>query len=300
MVQDNRLTDGVIMREVVISSNAKLSYQMGYLVIRRDDVKKIHIKDIDLLIIESTTVSLTAALLSELVKHKVKVIFCDEKRLPSSELMPYYGAHDSSRKIRKQIRWIDDIKKEIWTEIVKEKIRQQAKLLAEVGRPEAKMLYGYIDEITFADASNREGHAAKVYFNALFGMEFYREKDCAINAALNYGYTILLSSFSRAVVANGYITQLGVNHTSVFNQFNLASDLMEPFRPLMDRVVLNMQPEYFDFEEKMQLVNVLNQTVYVKTREELVSNAIAIYCKSVFDAIDDNDTSLIRFYDYEL
>ena len=288
------------MREVVISSNAKLSYQMGYLVIRRDDVKKIHIKDIDLLIIESTAVSLTAALLSELVKHKVKVIFCDEKRLPSSELMPYYGAHDSSRKIRKQIRWIDDIKKEVWTEIVKEKIRQQAKVLADVGRSEAKMLYDYIDEITFADASNREGHAAKVYFNALFGMEFYREKDCAINAALNYGYTILLSSFSRVVVANGYITQLGVNHTSVFNQFNLASDLMEPFRPLVDRVVLNMQPEYFDFEEKMQLVNVLNQTVYVKTREELVSNAIAIYCKSVFDAIDDNDTSLIRFYDYEL
>lgn len=288
------------MRIVVISGNAKLSYQMGYLVVRRDDVKKIHIKDIELLLIESTAVSLTVALLSELVKQKVKVVFCDEKRLPSSELMPYYGAHDTSRKIRKQVKWTGQVKQAIWTEIVKEKIRQQAKVLADLGREEATMLDEYINEITFADASNREGHAAKVYFNALFGMDFYREKDCAINAALNYGYTILMSSFSRAVVANGYITPLGVNHTSVFNPFNLASDLMEPFRPLVDRVVVQMQPEVFDTEEKRALVNVLNQTVKVKEREELVSNAITMYCKSVFDAIDENDMSLIRFYEYEL
>ncbi len=288
------------MRTVVISGNAKLSYQMGYLVVRREEVKKIHIKDIELLLIESTAVSLTAMLLSELVKNKVKVVFCDEKRLPSSELIPYYGAHDTSRKIRKQVQWTGQVKQAIWTEIVKEKIRQQAKVLADLGREEATMLDEYINEITFADASNREGHAAKVYFNALFGMDFYREKDCAINAALNYGYTILMSSFSRAVVANGYITPLGVNHTSVFNTFNLASDLMEPFRPLVDRVVVKMQPEYFDIEEKRALVNVLNQTVQVKEREELVSNAIIMYCKSVFDAIDENDMSLIRFYEYEL
>lgn len=288
------------MRTVVISGNAKLSYQMGYLVVRRDDVKKIHIKDIELLLIESTAVSLTVALLSELVKQKVKVVFCDEKRLPSSELMPCYGAHDTSRKIRKQVQWTGQVKQAIWTEIVKEKIRQQANVLADLGREEATMLDEYINEITFADASNREGHAAKVYFNALFGMDFYREKDCAINAALNYGYTILMSSFSRAVVANGYITPLGVNHTSVFNPFNLASDLMEPFRPLVDRVVVQMQPEVFDTEEKRALVNVLNQTVKVKEREELVSNAITMYCKSVFDAIDENDMSLIRFYEYEL
>lgn len=288
------------MRTIIIANNAKLSYQMGYLVVRREDVKKIHIKDIDMLIIESTAVSLTAALLSALVKHKVKVIFCDEKRLPSSELLPYYGAHDTSRKIRKQVKWTDHVKQAVWTTIVKEKIRQQAKVLADLGREEAAMLYGYIDEITLADANNREGHAAKVYFNALFGMDFYREKDCAINAALNYGYSILMSAFARTIVANGYITPLGVNHTSVFNHFNLASDLMEPFRPLVDRIVVQMQPTYFDTEEKHTLVNLMNQRVYIKKREELVGHAIEIYCKSVFDAIDEQDMSLIRFYDYEL
>ena len=159
---------------------------------------------------------------------------------------------------------------------------------------------GYLEEVAPGDNTNREGHAAKVYFNALFGMDFYREKDCAINAALNYGYSILLSSFSRAVVAKGYITQLGVNHTSVFNQFNLASDLMEPFRPLVDCAVVEMHPDYFSTAHKRQLVSILNNTVTIRNRKELVSNAIQIYCKSVFDATLDNDVSLIRFYDYEL
>ena len=90
-------------RTVVISSSAKLDYQMGYLIVRNQDVVKIHISEISILMIETTSVSLTAALLCELTKKKIKVIFCDEKRNPSSELVPYYGSHDTSMKVRKQI-----------------------------------------------------------------------------------------------------------------------------------------------------------------------------------------------------
>lgn len=113
-------------RTVIISSTAKLDYQMGYLVIRKDDVTKIHLSEIETVMIESTSVSLTATLLCELTKKKIKVIFCDEKRNPSSELISYYGAHDTSLKVRNQIAWNDDIKKHVWTEIVAEKIRIQA------------------------------------------------------------------------------------------------------------------------------------------------------------------------------
>ena len=95
-------------RTVIISSTAKLDYQMGYLVIRKDDVTKIHLSEIETVMIESTSVSLTAALLCELTKKKIKVIFCDEKRNPSSELISYYGAHDTSLKVRNQIAWTDD------------------------------------------------------------------------------------------------------------------------------------------------------------------------------------------------
>lgn len=281
---------------MVISSSAKLDYHMGYMVVRKDEEIKIHISEISILIIESTAVSLTAALLSELTKKKIKVIFCDEKRNPSSELVPYYGAHDTSEKIRRQMAWTSDVKSIIWTEIVREKILKQAKHLDEWNLAEAEMLYNYINEIEIGDASNREGHAAKVYFNALFGKDFTRTEENSINAALNYGYGIILSAFNREIVSNGYITQIGLFHDNMFNQFNLASDLMEPFRVLIDREVIQMQRKEFTHEEKIQLVNVLNNEVMIDGKTQYVNNAIKIYCKSVFDALNENDSALIRFY----
>lgn len=283
-------------RTVVISSSAKLDYHMGYMVVRKDEEIKIHISEISILIIESTAVSLTAALLSELTKKKIKVIFCDEKRNPSSELVPYYGAHDTSEKIRRQMAWTSDVKSIIWTEIVREKILKQAKHLDEWNLAEAEMLYNYINEIEIGDANNREGHAAKVYFNALFGKDFTRTEENSINAALNYGYGIILSAFNREIVSNGYITQIGLFHDNMFNQFNLASDLMEPFRVLIDREVIQMQRKEFTHEEKIQLVNVLNNEVMIDGKTQYVNNAIKIYCKSVFDALNENDSALIRFY----
>lgn len=287
-------------RIVVISKRAKLDYQLGYMVVRNEEITKIHLGEISTLLIESTAVSITTSLLAELSKKKVKVIFCDEKRNPSSELIGYYGSHDTSNKVRKQIQWNSNIKEAVWTEIVTEKIRKQKELLEFIGRKESELLESYLKEIDWNDATNREGHAAKVYFNALFGLDFTRTSDNLINAALNYGYSIILSTFTREITANGYITQLGLFHDNMFNQFNLASDLMEPFRALVDREVLHMKLEQFDHDEKMQLVNILNQEVQIDGKIQYVNNAIKIYCKSVFDALNENDSSLIRFYRIEL
>lgn len=284
-------------RIVVVSKSAKLDYQMGYMVVRQEETTKIFLNEISTVLIETTAVSITGTLMCELVKNKIKVIFCDEKRNPSSELMPYYGSHDTSAKIRNQISWSDDRKATVWTEIVTEKIRKQKELLERIGKEEeAGLLQSYIEEIQYGDSTNREGHAAKVYFNALFGKEFTRTSDCNINAALNYGYSILLSSFTREIVANGYITQIGLFHDNMFNQFNLASDLMEPFRPIVDQTVYNMELGTFEKEEKMKLVNILNQTVRINDRSEYVNNAIKIYCKSIFDALGDIDIAMIKFY----
>ena len=112
-------------RTVVISNNAKLDYQIGYMVVRGEKTTKIHLNEIGMLIVESTAVSMTSYLLSELMKNKIKVVFCDEKRNPSSELVSYYGSHDTSNKIRKQIAWRQNTKEAVWTEIVSEKIRKQ-------------------------------------------------------------------------------------------------------------------------------------------------------------------------------
>ncbi len=285
-------------RTVVVTGNAKLDYKMDYLVVRKaETTTRIFIREIGLLIIESTAVSLTTMLLSELVKNKIKIVFCDEKHNPQSEVMPYYGSHDTSAKVRIQIQWTEEAKENIWTEIVAEKIKQQSEHLKEYGlEVSADMLSRYIEEIELGDKTNREGHAAKVYFNALFGMDFSRSKDCPINAALNYGYGILLSCFNREVISNGYITQLGLFHNNMFNQFNLSSDLMEPFRVLVDHIVVKNKPEKFDTEEKMDLVYMLEDEVMIDGKRQYVSNAIKIYCKSIFDALNENDASLIKFY----
>lgn len=287
-------------RIVVISRRAKLDYQMGYMVVRNEEITKIHLGEISTVLIESTAVSLTACLLSELTKKKIKVIFCDEKRNPSSELVSYYGSHDTSNKVRCQIKWLPETKEAVWTEIVSEKIRKQKELLEYLGKEESELLGSYIREIQWNDETNREGHAAKVYFNALFGMSFTRTADILENAALNYGYAIILSAFTREITANGYITQLGLFHDNMFNQFNLASDLMEPFRVLVDKKVAAMKLEEFTHQEKMEIVNLLNQEVRIDGKIQYVNNAVKIYCKSVFDALNDNDSSLIRFYSFEL
>lgn len=287
-------------RIVVISKRAKLDYQLGYLLVRNESVTKIHLGEISTLLIESTAVSITTSLLAELTKKKIKVIFCDEKRNPSSELVGYYGSHDTSSKVRNQIQWSRNSKDAVWTEIVTEKIRKQKKLLEYQGKEESKLLDSYLQEIKWNDETNREGHAAKVYFNALFGLDFKRTTDCSVNSALNYGYSIILSAFTREITANGYITQLGLFHDNMFNQFNLASDLMEPFRVLVDKEVLEMKFEEFEVDEKRRLVNILNHEVVIDGKVQYVNNAVKIYCKSVFDALNENDSSLIHFYKFEL
>lgn len=287
-------------RIVEITKRAKLDCKLNYLVIRSDETVKIHLSEIYMLLVESTAVSLTAALLCELNKRKIKVIFCDEKRSPDTQLMPYYGSHDTSAKVRSQIAWPAELKSAVWTEIVTEKIRQQAILLEELQKPESEMLRGYIEQIEFNDATNREGHAAKVYFNSLFGKAFTRNDDCPVNKALNYGYGLLLSTFNREIAAMGYLTQLGLFHDNQFNFYNLSSDLMEPFRPLVDRRVARLQPTEFGHNEKVWLLDLLNTEILIQNKMQTTTAAVRIYCKSVFDALESGDLTLIRFYRNEL
>lgn len=284
-------------RVVVIESQSKLDYKMGYLVVRSLDTKRILLDEIAVLMIGNPAVSLTGILMEELIVRKVKVIFCDTKRNPIAELIPHHGSHDSSAKIRVQITWEQTTKDNIWRDIVSDKIRKQADFLQEIGHEEqAMMLTEYTGQIELADATNREGHAAKVYFNALFGMDFTRSADTPINAALNYGYSIVLSAFNREVCANGYLTQLGIFHNNMFNHFNLSCDLMEPFRVLVDRMVYRMQPIEFGKDEKHEMWKLLDQKVEIDGQDQFVMNAIKIYTKSVLDAINEGDSSEMKFY----
>lgn len=284
-------------RTVVIASRCKLDYKMGFMVVRAEETKKIFVDEIAVLLIENPAVSMTGCLLEALIEKKIRVIFCDAKRTPNAELVPYYNSYDCSRKIKAQIAWSDDLKGAVWADIIAEKIRKQADFLEDLQKfNESMLLRSYLSQIESHDVTNREGHAAKVYFNALFGMDFTRSEENITNAALNYGYSIILSAFNREIVSHGYLTQLGVFHDNMFNYFNLSCDLMEPFRVLVDRKVKSMSFTDFGSEEKHGLVNLLNETVSINQTKQTVLNAIKYYCRSVFDALNDGDLSLIQFY----
>lgn len=289
-------------RIIVIDNRAKLELKLSHLVVRQDGnrVQKIYLKDISHIIVNTTEASITFALLNEIVKNKIKLIFCDESRNPTAEVSALYSSYNTSEKIRLQIKWDEYTKGEVWQLIVKQKIKNQKNLLEASGKSEYALLEKYIEEVELKDGTNREGHAAKVYFNAIFGKSFSRSDDTNINAALNYGYAILLASINRQVVSNGYLTQIGIFHDNIFNQFNLSSDLIEPWRWLVDNQVYNNKIETFDKEEKIELINLINEFVTIDNKYCRVNQALEIYIRSVFDALNNRDVSLLRFPSYEL
>ena len=288
-------------RVVVVSSNAKVDYQLGYLVVRSlEATKKVHMNEIAVLLLESTAVSITSYALCELTARKVKVVFCDHQRNPCAELVPLCGSHDTTAKIRQQMAWSPAARQNVWTEIVRAKIRAQRKVLEFFNCPQAALLTGYLAQLKYNDATNREGHAAKVYFNALFGLEFSRAAVCPVNAALNYGYGLLLSAVNREISAAGYLTQLGIFHDNTFNPFNFGSDLMEPLRPLVDHTVKLTAPKKFEKEEKLPLLRLLQAEVVQDGKRYPLLGALRGYCASVFRALQNGDVGELKFVDYEL
>ena len=285
-------------RTVVVSKNCKLSYKNDYLIIRSDTLQMIHLSEINIIIIENGMVSITSYLINELANNKIKIIFCDEKHNPSSELIPYYGAHNTSKKILNQIEWRKERKEAVWQLIIKNKIHNQGKILEKLNIHGYEKLYEYENQVELGDKTNREGHAAKVYFNLLFGKDFIRGKGDNVNIALDYGYTILLSIFNREVVSKGYITPLGINHKNEFNQFNLSCDLMEPYRPLVDYIVYNNINNVLDKSYKYKLINVINESVNIEYKEQFVSNAIPIFINSVFRFLENERESKISNYEF--
>lgn len=290
-------------RTIHITKRSKLDLRMNHLIVRSEDkTTKIHLSEIDLLMIESTQVSVTTALLIELSKQKIRIVLCDEKHNPSSEILPYYGCHDSSKKIRIQFGWKDNFKARLWKQIVYNKIFNQRALLItkKCENYYIDLLTKYLNEIELYDNTNREGLAAKAYFAGLFSKDFIRGENTPINAALDYGYQILLSCFNREIKSCGYLTEVGFYHQNQHNHFNLSSDLMEPFRPIVDEVVYNNSFSTFGKDEKRVMQTILHKTVRIQNRMQLVPKAISIYTKSILDSLVIGELENIKWLQYGL
>lgn len=277
-------------RTVVITRQSKISYKNRFLVVKKDSEERfVHLSEIDTIIVDSISVSISAYLLKELADNKINIIFCDEKHNPFGELSSYYSRHNTSKQIKEQIQWKKSSKDMVWKKIVENKILNQSQLLKKVKSPKNELLLSYIDEIQIGDKTNREGHAAKVYFNELFGKNFSRNDSNNINAALNYGYAVLLSTINKEIVSNGYLTQLGIHHKNEFNEFNLTCDIMEPFRIVIDNFVYYNQDREFDSSYKLDLVNIFNNNFKYSGKKYVLKDIIKMYVKSTLEAITDDE-----------
>lgn len=284
-------------RIVSIKNRCKLEYSLNYLVVRSEKETKICIDEIAVLIVASTEVSLTASLLSALMNKNISVIFCDAKYNPQSQLLPFYGTIDTYKKIFFQIRWDNTLKGEIWKSIIQKKIENQAKNLFEINEEAHNKLITYKDEVEIHDNTNREGHSAKVYFNALFSSSFSRNQDNQINKFLDYGYSILLSAINREIKSFGYLTEIGIHHIGETNPFNLSCDFIEPLRPLVDYYVINKLVDDENF--KNVFINMLNLKVRYRDKELFLENAIHSYVGGLLTNLRTGSLA-VDFIEYEL
>lgn len=253
---------------------------------KEDDVAKIHLSEISSIMLQTMRVYISAYLMAELAKSKISLVYSDGKCNPIGQALPLYGAHNVSKRIQEQLAWGEPIKKRVWQRVVREKIRQQASLLADRDLPEARVLKAAVDEVRSGDTTNREAHAARVYFQSLFGQGFSRDACCPANDALNYGYAVLLSAVNREIVSRGYLTQCGICHHSEYNEFNLACDLMEPFRPVVDRMVDEWIGAEFDSGARRMLGDLMNTMVGYRGGAYKLGSVVSLFVQDCINALN--------------
>ena len=258
------------------------------MVVRKEDgTSKIHLSEVSSIILQTERVYLSAYLLAEIAKSKISLVVSDEKANPVGQYLPLYGAHNTSKRVLEQLHWGEPIKKRVWQHVVRDKLHQQARFLEErdYAGP-AKAIYSAIPEVRSGDTTNREAQAARVYFTALFGDGFNRRDDNALNAALNYGYAVLLSMVNREVVSRGYLTQCGICHRNEYNQFNLTCDFMEPFRPAVDKIVVDYLSLEFDSDTKRALADLANKGMAYRGGTYRLQSVVSLYVQDCLNALN--------------
>lgn len=286
-------------RIVYLSEVNRLSLNLNSLKITKGDLEvKIPLSDIFAVVIEDLTVTITSRLLVELSDYNILVIFCNQKHLPECVIQPVAGHFNQYAQMKEQLAWDNARKDELWRAIIKQKISNQITCLE----------YNHVDEsrinkmkelenaVQLFDRQNIEGQAAKYYFNSVFE-GFNRDDDELLeNAVLNYGYTILNSAIARTLVAKGLIPAIGIHHIGSRNHFNLASDLLEPFRPLVDLFLLKHPPESFLTKEyRLKLVNLLHARILINGKLETVIRAIEIMIQSIIEYFREGIIDNIKF-----
>lgn len=279
-------------RSVIITQHAKLSYSSRMMTVQnRDGINQIPIEDINLLLINTTQAVITSSLISHLAKNEVKVIFSDDMHEPICETVGYYPSTRDIDLLEQQVNWTVQKRETLWTKIIFAKIQNQIKVLQSYGE-NVDEINDELEKIEMNDFTNREATVARKYFPLLFETDFVRRNNSPINAALNYGYSILLSTVNQEVVSNGYLTYIGIHHHSEENMFNLSSDLMEPFRPVIDYWVAGQKFYELTPDVKYGLVELLSLEIIFNGKKMLLKNAISEYVRNCLNFLSGNSSKM--------
>ena len=259
------------------------------------------LEDIAIVVVESRETVITVPLLSAFGLHGVTLLTCDEQFLPCGQWLPFNQYHRHLKNLKLQLEASVPQKKQLWQVIVQQKIRNQAKVL-EICQFKAasERLFKMAELVKSGDKDNLEAQSAVIYFQVLFGKGFKRTEDeNLVNSALNYGYTVMRSAVARAVVLYGWLPQLGLFHHNELNAFNLADDFIEPFRPLVDLLVvelshqgklgINLSPSL-----KQELIKVLNYQLLFKQEKVNALTAIDRTISSFQSALISKNPSLLK------
>jgi CRISPR-associated protein Cas1 len=256
----------------------------------KKELASIPIEDIGVMVLDHPQVTMSQALLSALIDANVAVISCNEKHHPVGLFLPLAGNSLQSERFKVQIDASEPLKKQLWAQTVGAKVENQAKLLERLGK-DAKRLFAMLPQIKSGDSDNIEGRAARVYWQVLLGEDdFVRERfGKAPNSQLNYCYAILRAAVARALVSSGMLPTLGIFHRNKYNAYCLADDIMEPYRPFCDEVVLPMyyKGEFaldeLNTEQKAKLLSVLTTDVEIAGKKSPLLVAISRTTNSLYE-----------------
>lgn len=296
----------MVKRTLHFSNPAHLSIRNRQLVVDlKDETKRQHtvpVEDLGVVVLENPQITITSSVLEALMEQKVAVLTCNNQYLPSGMFLPLDGHSEQTERIRTQFNASQPLKKQLWQQTVRAKIQNQAMVLNQFGS-ESKRLFKLQNEVLSGDSGNCEAIAAAFYWKQLYGIHFTRARGIKTpNGQLNYGYSILRSLVARALSASGMFPSVGINHRNKYNAFCLADDIMEPYRPYVEWMVLNFpkidEEEEMTQSQKIELLKLPQVDVKIDGLTRPMFHAVSITTASLYKCFEGTQRK-ISYPDFE-
>lgn len=280
-------------RTVVIANEAEIHLRRGQIVVQQDEAVSIPAEDVAVLVLEHPRIKISAATLALLASHGVATAVCDPKHMPAGVLLPHHRHSRQLAVTRLQLAATVPQKKRLWKQIVRAKIMNQASCLDGLSRAGGDKLRAYATEVRAGDTTNLEATASRYYFPRLMP-GVIRHSGEGIDGSLDYGYAIVRAAIARTLIAHGLYPPVGIHHDAQLNAFNLADDLLEPFRPFVDMMAAQNECRAGTARGRDMLVGVLHAPCDIGGSNRSVLTGISDCVISLTQALSERDTQRLR------